>query len=296
MSRLIGHGKAKYITGTSLGSSRGLGWRGVLAERWHHSEGDLGEVVPRDTEVIVMLDGRLRVRRRGDGQLQQHDAMPGTVWLCPAGIREDMIHLYGDIRDSIHLYLPALPLSKTALADLDVDPSRVRLRYEGGFRDPLIEAIGRTVAAELRNPGPSSALLVESLAAALGAYILRNYSNLSPSSHPLPTAKGTLDGRRLGRVLSFIDAHLDRELTLEEMAHEACLSPFHFARCFKAATGVSPHRYLLQRRLDHAKALLKAGKLSATEIAFACGFSSAAHFSSSFKRANGVTPSLFRRP
>lgn len=295
MSRLIGHGKAKYTTGTCLDTSRRRGWRSLLAERWNHSEGDLGEILPRDTEVIVMLDGHLHVRRRGDGRLQHHDAMPGTVWLCPAGIREDMIHLYGDIRESIHMYLPAVPLSKAAAEDLDVDPGRVRLRYEGGFRDPLIESIGRTVDAELRNPSPLGGLLIETLSAALGVYILRAYSNLSPASHPLAPAKGTLDGRRLARVRAFIEAHLDRDVTLEELARQACLSPFHFARSFKAATGASPHRYLLQRRLDHAKALLSVGEASLTEIAFACGFSSQAHFSSSFKRANGVTPSDFRR-
>ena len=88
MPRLVGHSKAKYITGTCLGSSRERAWSGLLAERWHHSEGDLGEVRPRETEVIVMLSGALRVRRRGDGRLQHHYAVPGTVWLCPAGIRE----------------------------------------------------------------------------------------------------------------------------------------------------------------------------------------------------------------
>ena len=295
MARLIGHSKSKYTTGTCLGSSRGRGWHGLLAERWQHAEGDLGEVLPRDTEVIVMLDGQLRVRRRGDGKLQQHHAMPGTVWLCPAGIREDMIHLYGEIRESVHLYLPAMPLSQTALADLDVDPDRVRLRYEGGFHDPVIEAIGRTVAEELRHPSPVATLLIGTLSAALGAYILRNYSNLSPASHPQPPAKGMLDGRRLARVLQLIDTHLDRDLTLDELAREACLSPFHFARAFKAATGESPHRYLLQRRLDRAKALLGAGNLTMTEVALACGFASAAHFATSFKRANGVTPSVFRR-
>ncbi|MGO8914565.1 MAG: helix-turn-helix domain-containing protein [Stellaceae bacterium] len=295
MPRLVGHGKAKYITGTRLDSSRERGWRGLLAERWHHSEGDLGEVLPRDTEVIVMLSGQLRVRRRGDGQMQQHDAVPGTVWLCPAGVREDMIHLYGEIPDSVHLYLPASALAKTALQELDVDPQRLRLRYAGGFRDPLIEAIGRTVAAELSNPSPVAALLVDTLAAALGVYVMRSYSSLLPASHTPPPARGALDGRRLARVLAFIDAKLDRDLTLEELAREACLSPFHFARSFKAAVGASPHRFLLQRRLDHAKALLRAGAPSMTEVALSCGFSSPAHFASSFKRATGVTPSHFRR-
>lgn len=295
MPRVVGHGKAKYTTGTCLDSSREGGWRGLLAERWHHSEGDLGEVVPRETEVIVMLSGRLRVRRRGDGHLQQHEAVPGTVWLCPAGVREDMIHLYGEIPDSLHIYLPASALAKTASQDLGVDPQRLQLRYAGGFRDPLIEAIGRTVAAELSNPSPVAGLLVETLSAALGVYVMRNYSNLLPASQAPPPARGTLDGRRLARVLAFIDAQLDRDLTLEELAREACLSPFHFARSFKAAMGVSPHRYLLQRRLDRAKALLRAGALSTTEVALTCGFSSPAHFASSFKSATGITPSLFRR-
>jgi AraC family transcriptional regulator len=295
MSRLIGHSKAKYTTGTCLGSSRGRGWHGVLAEQWTHAEGELGEVLPRETEVIVMLEGRLRVRRRGDGQVQTHEAAPGTVWLCPAGIREDMIHLYGEIGRSIHLYLPAAPLAKTALEDLGVDPDRARLRYEGGFRDPVIETIGRTVAAELNNPSPMASLLVETMSAALGIYILRNYSGLSPAAHPLASAKGTLDGRRLARVLAFIDAHLDREMTLEELAREACLSRFHFARSFKAATGASPHRYILQRRLERAKTLLRTGMPSLAEVALACGFSSQAHFSSSFKQANGVSPKHYRQ-
>jgi AraC family transcriptional regulator len=295
MARLLGHGKAKYTTGTCLASSHDQSWRGLLAERWRHSEGDLGEVQPRDTEVIVMLGGKLRVRRRGDGQLQYHDAVPGTVWLCPAGVREDMIHLYGEITDCIHLYLPAKALAKTALQELDVDPKSLQLHYAGGFRDPLIEAIGKTVAAELQSPSPVAGTLIDTLSAALGAYVVRSYSSLRAESHPSPQARGTLDGRRLARVLAFIDAHFGQELSLEELAREACLSPFHFARSFKAAMGEPPHRYLLQRRVEHAKTLLRDGALSTTEVAMTCGFASPAHFATSFRRATGVTPSLFRR-
>ena len=294
MPRLVGHSKAKYVTGTCLGSSHGRGWRGVLAERWQHSEGDLGEVMPRDTEVIVMLDGCLRVRRRGDGRLQQHHAVPGTVWLCPAGIREDLIHLYGDIRESVHIYLPALPLSKAALEELDVDPARVRLRYDGGFRDPVIESIGRTMAAELQCSDPASGLLVETMATALGVYIVRNYSNLSATSVPLPAAKGALEGTRLARVLAYVEAHLEREIRLEDLAREACLSAFHFARSFKAAMGMSPHAFLLQRRLERARNLLQGTALSLAEVASASGFCSQAHLSTCFKRGTGVSPGVFR--
>ena len=294
MSRLGGHGRAKYITGTPLGTSRERGWDGLLAERWRHSEGDLGEVQVRDTEVIVMLQGRLHVRRRGDGRLQQCDAVPGTVWLCPKGVREDMIRLYGEVEESLHLYLPSSPLSATALQELDVDPDRVGLHYDGGFHDFLIEQIARTVQGEMTDPSPAGKMLVETLAAALGVHVMRRYSNLDRASTPLPSPRGALDARRLQRVMGYIDTHLSEDLTIAILAREACLSPFHFARAFKAATGTAPHRYLTDRRIDHAKTLIEEGRLPLAEIADMCGFSSQAHLTRWFKRIVGTTPHEYR--
>ena len=210
MERLGGHGRAKYTTGIRLGTSRDRGWDGLLAERWRHSEGDLGEVQVRDTEVIVMLQGRLHIRRRGDGRLQQCDAVPGTVWLCPKGVREDMIRLYGEVEESLHLYLPSSPLSATALQELDVDPDRVGLHYDGGFHDFLIEQIARTVQGEMTDPSPAGRMLVETLAAALGVHVMRRYSNLEHASTPLPSPRGALDARRLQRVTNFIDTPSQR--------------------------------------------------------------------------------------
>ena len=294
MNRLTGHGRAKYTTGTRLGTSEGRGWQGLLAERWQHSEGDLAEIQPRDTEVIVMLQGRLRVRRRGDGRLQHHDAVPGMVWLCPAGIREDMIHLYGDVEESIHLYLPASPLSETALREFDVDPDKVRLRYDGGFRDPLVEYIAREIHAEMIGEAPLGRMQVEILAKALGVYIMRHYSNLEPASTSLPPVRGALDARRLERVMEFIDAHISEDLTIDTLADEVYLSPFHFARAFKAATGSAPHRYITDRRIERAKALIAEGRLPLADIAYICGFSSQAHLTRWFKRIVGATPGAYR--
>ena len=294
MVRLGGHGRAKYTTGTRLGTSRERGWNGLLAERWRHSEGDLGEVQVRDTEVIVMLRGRLRVRRRGDGRLQQCDAVPGTIWLCPNGVREDMIHLYGEVEESLHLFLPTALLSATALQELDVDPAGIGLRYDGGFHDFLIEQIARTICRELIDPAPAGQMLVESLATALGVHIMRRYSNLELAVEPLPPARGALDARRLQRVTDFIDTHLREDLTIAMLANEACLSPFHFARAFKAATGTAPHRYLTNRRIEYAKRLIEKGRLPLAEVAELCGFSSQAHLTRWFKRIVGTTPHEYR--
>ena len=294
MSAILGHGKAKYTTGRRLQSSEPRGWQGMLAERWRHAAGDLGEVKPRETEVIVMFDGRLRVRRRGDGRLQYHEATPGTIWLCPAGIGEDMIHLYDDIEDSLHMYIPASPLSSAAYEELGLDPDKVRLRYEGGFHDPLIEQIGRAVRAELVRPGPFGGLLIETLSSALSVYLLQNYSTVTPSSTPLPAARGGLDRRRLARVIDFIEDNLGRELSLDELARVACLSPYHFVRSFRAAVGRTPHRYLVERRVARARALLDAGSLPLAQVADLCGFASQTHFTSAFKRAVGTTPGAYR--
>ncbi len=292
--RLVGHGTQKYTTGTRLASSDGRGWQGMLAESWRHAAGDLGEVKPRETEVIVMFDGRLRVRRRGDGRLQYHEATRGTVWLCPAGIGEDMIHLYGEIDESLHMYVPASPLSAAAFGELGLDPDKVRLRYEGGFHDPLIEQIAGAVRAELLHPGPFGGLLIETLSSALSVYLLQRYSTVAPYSVPLPAARGGLDRRRLARVVDYIEDNLGRELTLDELARVGCLSPYHFVRAFKSATGRTPHRYVMDRRVARARALLGAGDLPLADVGGLCGFASQAHFTRAFKRAIGATPGAYR--
>ena len=294
MERFGRHSVEKYTTGTLLGSSDDRGWAGLRAERWHSSEGELGEVEVCDTEVIVMIDGNLAIQRRGDGRFEKCYAVPGTIWLCPSGVSEDMIHVYGEVRESLHIFLPASPLSQTALAELGVDPGKVELHYEGGFRDLLIEQIGREIRNEMLNPTPTGKLLVETLASALGAHIMRHHSNLDAASVALPAARGALDPRRLRRVKEFIEANLGDDLRVEALADEACLSPFHFARAFKAATGMTPHSYLSRLRIERAKLLIAEGKSPLVEIASLCGFSSQAYFTTWFKQFVGVTPGDYR--
>ncbi len=255
MARLDKHGTAKYVTGTRLETSQGRGWRGLLAERWSHSEDDPAEVEVRDTEIIVLLKGQLHVRRRSDGRLQHCGAVPGTIWPCPNGVREDMIHLYGEVPESNHLFLPTLPLSRTALLELDVNPAAVELHYDGGFKGPLIEQVAWAIHAEMTDPAPTGKMLVETLTGALGAHVLRHRSSLKSAAISLPRARGARDRRRLRRATDFMEAHLGDDLTIKLLANEAFLSPVHFAsacgfssrprftRCFKQLVGTAPGEY-----------------------------------------------------
>ena len=103
-----------------------------------------------------------------------------------------------------------------------------------------------------------------------------------------------LDRHRLQRVLEFIEAHIEDDLNVATLASTACLSPFHFARVFKTATGKSPHQYVSARRLEQAKALLIQTDRTLADIALACRFSSQANFSRAFCRATGVPPGRYR--
>jgi AraC family transcriptional regulator len=192
------------------------------------------------------------------------------------------------------MYIPAAPLSESVLEELGLDPDRVRLHYDGGFRDPLIEQIGQTVYREVSTPGPADRLLIEHLTSALAVHVLRNHSNQNAAALRLPRAAGALTRQRLKRIDDFVEANLDRDLPLSALAREACLSPYHFARAFKASTGTPPHRYVIARRVERAKALIHDQSLPLADIAVACGFSSQAHFTTVFLKATGQTPGVYR--
>jgi AraC family transcriptional regulator len=106
---------------------------------------------------------------------------------------------------------------------------------------------------------------------------------------------GGLDRRRLVRVLDYVNANLEGDLTIDRMASIACLSRYHFARAFKQAVGQSPHRYVGAKRLEYAKALVMKGDRSLTNIALALSFSCQANFTRAFTQVTGRTPGQYRR-
>ena len=103
-----------------------------------------------------------------------------------------------------------------------------------------------------------------------------------------------MDEKKLHRVLTCIDARLPESIRVDELAAEAQMSPFHFARMFKKAVGHPPHAYITQLRMERAKNLLAEGKLSLREISKNVGFQTQAHFSGVFHKRVGMTPRTYR--
>ncbi|WP_299611921.1 AraC family transcriptional regulator [uncultured Tateyamaria sp.] len=103
-----------------------------------------------------------------------------------------------------------------------------------------------------------------------------------------------LDPARLKRVVDYIEAHLGEVIAMPDLAQVACLSQHHFARVFRAATGMSPHAYVTQKRIEHAQTLLLTTNTPLVQVALICGFGTQAHFSTVFKKLVGVPPKRFQ--
>jgi AraC family transcriptional regulator len=216
----------------------------------------------------------------------------GSISLLPAG--SSALWRSSGHKDSLHVYLEPGLIARVAAEAFDLDPSRLTVPPLDGLDLPQLRAAMQAVGAELSAGGPGGKLAAESLANVLAVHLIRHV--LAPR-RPARGLDGALPRGRLRGVLAYIEGHLDAGPTLTEMAAVARLSPYHFARQFKAATGLPPHQYVIARRVERAKQLLQGGgDLPLAQVAARSGFSDQSQFSHHFKRLVGVTPGQFRTP
>ena len=290
----LGNSVDKYVTGRMLQTSNDRKWPHLLAEIWSHEAGELPPQLPRDTEIAIQLRGHSLVDRRGAGMHQRTLGRKGTVWLCPAGISEDFINIENPMQECLHIFLPGKPFDEAMLKDLDIDPSGISIQYAAIDRDPFIEYVADQILREMETETSTGRLLIESLGNALSAHLVHTYSARAVRLKQFSGADKPLDLKRLTRVTEFINASVERAFTVNELASVACMSPAHFSRSFKAATGTAPHEYVSRARLDLAKRLLLTSDRLLVDIAYATGFSSQANFNRAFRKAVGTTPSAYR--
>ena len=216
----------------------------------------------------------------------------GTVAVVPAGTpsrRQWRGHM-----GSLLVFLEPDLVTRVAAEQFGLDPARWAVPPLDFLDRPQLRAAMLAVEAELTAGGLGGPLAAESLANLLAVHLIRHVS----APRRLERGRdGVLPRGRLRAVVEYIEEHLDGCPTLAQLAAVVRLNPYHFARQFKAATGLPPHQYVILRRVERAKQLLQAGTdLSLAEVALHAGFSDQSQFSRHFKRFVGVTPGQFRTP
>jgi AraC family transcriptional regulator len=283
------HGDRKYQPSTLVGSA--AEWDKLRVERRQIGSGPQNCVRPECNELVYILSGQAKVVRTGDGQTQEGIARPGTSWLVPAGTHETRLELDGST-ECLIVFLPEKLIEGSALADYDINPDKAQLAYAAALSDVTLAQIGTALhELILREPQPIDRIFSDGLRMALSAHLVRNYT----IDRWQPSARApSLEAKRLRRVLDFMESHLMDDISLDDLAREACLSPYHFSRLFHEATGQPPHRYLTERRVQEAQKMLRSSSFSIAEIALDTGFGSQANFARTFRKVAGVTPSQYR--
>ena len=161
------------------------------------------------------------------------------------------------------------------------------------FRDEELENICRQLCREISLRDRADRLCVEALAIDIASLLLREYSMASARAKTTP--RGGLTRNNARRVVEYVEANFGRSVTVRELAEVAELSPHHFVRMFKRSLGLTPYQYLLERRVERAKELLRSKVASLAEVGLSTGFGSQSHFTSTFHRAVGATPAEFQR-
>ncbi|MEU8817466.1 AraC family transcriptional regulator [Actinoplanes sp. NPDC048796] len=269
-------------------TSRGLGWEQLYVstqreQPYQASFGGAGSHL-----VILHLNGPVTVRRGHLGLTRGRTVPPGGLFVHPAG-KELTVELGGQL-DTVHAYLTDDMLR----AAHDGDP--VELAEELGSLDPLVEQLLLTLDGVLRAWEPSARTYVDHLGQALAAQLARRHSvRPKPAAETRRPARAGLPDRQVRAVRDLIEQRLGEPLPLSDLAAVAGLSVSQFARQFKARTGLSPHQFVIQRRVDAATSLLRRTAMPIAEVAQRCGFSHQEHLTRVLRAHLGVTPAALRR-
>jgi AraC family transcriptional regulator len=267
-------------------------WVGLQAVRYREQPPNENFVPPLTHHSLLLFirtPKELEVQSEGISRVVPPPA--GSILVVPAG--NPARYRWSGHSDSLHVFLEPGLVERVAAEAFELDPARVSVSPLDGLDFPPLRAAMLAVNDELTADAAGGSLAVESLANVMAVHLIRN------ASAPRRTARridGVLPQGKLRAVVEYIEEHLDSDLSLEQMAAVAHLSPYHFARQFKSTTGQPPHQYVIAHRIERAQQFLSEGDdLSLAEVAARAGFSDQSQFSHHFKRLVGVTPGQFRR-
>lgn len=241
-----------------------------------------------DYIVLFLLKGRLLCRVADE----EFEVAEAGAMLVDTGKAAEAAGTHGTEFLTLTI-APAFMLDLAVRLRLTISGASVVFRSERIDKDERLTRLARDLADELKEEETGQDVVISALIEQIVVHLLRRHANVRRSDELELSRVGLVD-RRIRRAVEMMHAHLDRDLSIDEMAAAAYLSPFHFARLFKKLTGASPHAYLATLRVSRAQQLLAETDLSISEISARVGYSSPSHFAKAFRQSTGMTPRSFR--
>jgi AraC family transcriptional regulator len=286
------HGRTLRAGNRLIANSQDAGWRSLHAAIIEEGPFCATEPPIGHPMLIYHLTRPTEVSREIEGGPRNRELIgPRRICLTPGDATVRWEH--NGHPEILQVYLRS-SIYQAAVSEIyNCDISLAELVPRFAVMDPMLEQIAIALATALRDGTAEDGLYVDTLAQMMAVHLARNHSSQSRPVH-LPLTQ-TISGNKMRRVIEYVEENLDNDLSLEAMAAEVNLSPIYLARAFKAAVGQSPHRYVLVRRVERAKELLRNTEMPVVDVALSSGFSSQSHLSYWFQRHMGVSPAAYRQ-
>ncbi|NJP20220.1 MAG: helix-turn-helix transcriptional regulator [Hydrococcus sp. CRU_1_1] len=283
-------GYQRIFSRSPLLSSASAQWKDILVAYDYFVPGQTPDTCIKQHGIGIFVDvpTPVQTERAIDGKFRREQVSQGDIIIVPA----NTWHRAGWDLAGGAIIVGLQPQEFLRTIDETIDRDRVELIPYFATPDPLVHQIGLALKQTLENPGKVGRLYAQTMTTTLMVHLLQHYC---AQQLVLPTYSGGLSRLKLQRVIDYINAHLDRDLSLHELAAIVQISSHYFVQLFKQSTGITPHQYVIQCRIERAKQLLMKRGAIVADVARIVGFVDQSHFHRHFKRLVGITPKTFLR-
>lgn len=286
------HGILAQPTHDIDASSDRLGWTSLYASSQRERPFAAHFDAVEDQLIVMHRDGPVRIDGVGGAVRFRREVPAGGIHLIPGGADFDIA--LAEPLQTLHVYVRRAVLLDVAAQMTVGDPAALVIEPGIVEDDRTLAALLEAVHLALETCDEATPLYVDFLSQAIAAHLVRRYSGARFRSPRLPGLGDAL-APAVAQAIDFMRANLDQPLRLDDIAQAVNRSVNHLAREFRAGTGLPPHQFLINLRVERARELLESSRMSVAEIAYECGFSHQEHMTRQFRKHCGTTPAAYRR-